>query len=459
MKTLHIKTALLLPVMLLLMSAALTERQVFPDVEKYKLKNGLEVIFADFGELPVTHFSLFVNAGTKSETPGQQGLASLTVNALTLGSTKYPRVEQDRLLYKMGTSISANASKNYSSISMDILNKDLEQGLDIFSATVLNPLFPKQDIEQQKGFTLSTNKLSKIDIQNLAGVFGDYFAFGINHPLGRHFYEAQMKKVTVDSIRLFYQFNFTPGNSKLVVTGKTDRSKVKTLIEKNFGPWSAPYGENNSASYDVLPIKGRQFAFIGKENANQVALNWMKPSPSAGSKDILAFMIANRAFSDLLMNEIREKRGYTYGIFSQFSQTQNDGIFRTMTMVRNEVFDSTIAAFDFCLNKFNKDGITQKQLDKFRTMMLNNITGMEEPSELAEHLNPWAFRDYAKHRMVTEELKKLDLETVNKVIKKYFLPGQYKMVVAGDPIVLKPSLDKLQGLRIFTVSELERDKG
>ena len=92
---------LLFPAFLLLISADST-RNPFPEIEKYKLSNGLTVVFADYGQLPVTTFSFFINVGKKSETPGQQGLSALTANSLTLGSEKYPRIEMDRILYRTG---------------------------------------------------------------------------------------------------------------------------------------------------------------------------------------------------------------------------------------------------------------------------------------------------------------------------------------------------------------------
>ena len=246
-----------------------TSENPFPDLERYKLKNGLEVIFADFGELPVTAMTFYVNAGKKSETPGQQGLADLTANSLELGNEKYSRTEQDRQLYRTGGSLNVSANENFTTMQIQFLNKDISEGMDLAANVLLKPLFPKDEIDQERGFELSQNKPDKMDIGVLADMYGNYFTYGIAHPLGRHYYEAQYSKITIDQIKQFYSFNYTPGNTKLVVTGKPDRDAVKKLIEQYFGSWTAAYGEVNGSSYDIPSIKAHEYAFVPKQGATQ----------------------------------------------------------------------------------------------------------------------------------------------------------------------------------------------
>lgn len=447
----------ILPFFLLLLSAGLQERNPFPETERYKLKNGLEIIFADYGELPVTTLSFFVNAGQKNETPGQQGLADLTANSLMLGNEKYSRVEQDRLLYRMAASIRSGANKNFTSVSGQFLNTDIEKGMDMLAAVLLKPSFPQNDVEELKNFALSQNKPAKMDITQLADVYGNYFTFGITHPLGRHFYEAQYKKAGVAQIKEFYGFNYTPGNTKLVVSGKPNREQVKKLIEQYFGSWTAAYGEVNGSSYDIPAIKSKEYAFINKEGATQACLLWVKKSPLAGSKDEIAFELANRIFSDRLGNEIREKRGYTYGIYSQYSDQENEGVFRAKTQVRNEVMYSTIEAFDGVLSGFYTDGATEKEMRKIKTQMRNSLLGMQYPGSLAAEINPWVYSDYAKRKQYLAELEAIDLASLNKTIKKYFAPDAYKLMIAGDEKVLADQLNKIPKLQKFELNVIEKD--
>ncbi|HET6990530.1 MAG TPA: pitrilysin family protein [Bacteroidia bacterium] len=457
-KIISFRIFLLLPVLITLMSAGTEQRNPFPDVERYKLKNGLEVIFADYGELPVTDLTFFVNVGKKSETPGQQGLSALTASTLTLGSEKYNRTDLDRELFRMGGDINSSSNKNFTVLSGEFLNKDIDKGMDIISSILLHPAFPQQDIDEEKNFELSQNKPAKMDISALAEMYGEYFTYGIAHPLGRHYYENQYQHITLAQIREFYAFNYTPGNTKLVITGKPDRAKMKTLIEQYLGSWTAAYGEVNGSAYDIPPIKSKEYAFIQKDASMQAYMIWYKKGPAMGGKDIAAFNIANAIFSDHLEKEIREKDGYTYGIYSTFSEGQNDGIFRARTQVRNEVMYPTITAYDQVLNDFFTKGATDSELRKFKNKLRIDILSVEEPGEFASLINPWVYRDYAKRQQYLTEVDAIDLATLNKVIKKYFTPDSYKLIIAGDANSLGDQLGKISRLQKLDPGVIEKDQ-
>jgi zinc protease len=458
MKNIFSFRLLLLPAIVILLSAGTETKSPFPEPERYKLKNGLEVIFVDYGKLPVTSLSFFVNAGKKSETPGQQGLADLTANAMELGSERYSRIDQDRFLYRTGGSLNISSNKNFTLVQGEFLNKDIEKGTDLIASILLKPLFPKADIDEERGFELSQNKPAKMDIGNLADMYGDYFTYGIAHPLGRHYYEAQYSKISVEQIKEFYSFNFTPGNTKLIVTGNPDRVLMKKLIEQFFGSWTATFGEVNGSSYDIPPIKTHEYAFIPKIGATQACIEWFKKGPAAGTKDVAAFNLANMVFSDHLNKEIREKDGFTYGIYSRFSESQNDGIFRIKTQVRNEVMFATMTAFDKVLNDFYTKGATESELKKFKTMLKVDIQSLEEPTAFATLINPWVYKDYAKRQQYLTEVDAIDVAALNKIIKKYFTPDAYKVIIAGDDTALSDQLAKISGLTKLELSVIEKDQ-
>ncbi|TND08634.1 MAG: peptidase M16 domain-containing protein [Bacteroidetes bacterium] len=432
--------------------------QFFPQTERYKLKNGLEVIFADYGELPVTSLAFFVNTGKKSETPGQQGLAAITANGLLLGSAKYSQTQLDHKLYTMGSSIGASSNDNFSTVSGRFLNRDIAQGMELMAEAILHPAFPQQEISEYMRFQLAQNKPAKMDITQLADVYSDYFVFGTANPLGRYFYETQLNKITVAQIKEFWQFNYTPKNTKLVVTGKPDREQVKKLIEQYFGPWEAAYGEVNGSEYETAPIKSKEYAFVNKEGVTQACLAWTKRAPAADSKDLVAFDLANHVFGKLLMDVIREKEGKTYGIYSSFSEQQDTKVFRVQTQVRNEVMYTTIESFDRVLQDFFTKGVDEASLKKMKTMMRTELTGLEEPGSMASAINPWVYRDYEKRKTYLDELNKLDLATVNKAVKKYFTPDSYKLVVAGDEKALAGQLAKVKELQRIDLKAIEVDQ-
>jgi zinc protease len=414
-------------------------------VEEFKLKNGLEVKMIQFGSIPAVNITCFVNVGKKTETPGQQHLATLTSGALVLGNEKYTRIQQDDLLTRLGSGITTSTNFNSTEIAMRFLNKDALLAMDLLSSLLLKPTFPTEDIKQEVEQTLNYNNPYKMDINSIAGMFSDYVLFGTAHPLGRHFYATQLNKITSTQVSEFYKFNYTPKNTKLVLVGNFDRAAMKTMLENMFGGWTAAYGEVNGSSYDVQPISKKEYYFINKNRATQASLRWNKKSPEAGSKDVLPFQLANDAFNNLLFDEIRAKEGKTYGINSIYSESNNSGFFSIATQVRNEVAYETTVSFDRVIKQFYETGITQQQLDKAKATLKNNRLAIENPFDLIAFYNPLLYKDLAKRNEYVSSIDAITVEQVNKIIKKYYTPGSYKLVMVGDQAVLDPQLQKNKG--------------
>jgi predicted Zn-dependent peptidase len=430
-------------------------QSIFPPLEKYKLKNGLEVYLVDYGNLPVTSVNFYVNTGRKNELPGLQSIAELTANSLLLGNEKWTRIDQDNELRAMGTAISTGVNDTYTEVSAHFLNTDLEKGMEMLMNVLLRPKFPKEDIAAMIQQQIDYNNPKKMDITDLARVFSNNFVYGTTNPLGRYFYADQLKKINRDSISEFYKFNYTPKNTKLVISGKPDREKVKKLIEQYFGGWQAAYGEVNGSSYDMLPLRKKEYGFINKGKAPQTALRWTKKGPEARSKDLIPFQLANQVFNDILFREIRAKDGYTYGIYSNFNADDNNGTFFIATLVRSEVTYATTQEFDRVLKEFYEKGITEAELKTAKARMKGNLLGMQTPEQLIDFINPILYPDYEKRKQLLEEIDKLDLAAVNKVLKKYFAPDSYKLVISGDETTLSDQLGKIPGLVKFDPKAIE----
>jgi zinc protease len=426
-------------------------------VDEFKLKNGLEVKMIQFGSIPALTIGCYVNVGKKSEIPGQQHLSSLVADGLLLGNENHSRIEQDNIVAKLGTKITANVNDNYTLVNIRFLNKDAATAMELFSSVILKPTFPSAEIKQNIEETLNYNNPYKMDINDLAGMFSDYVVYGSSNPLGRHFYSSQLNKTTTEQIKEFYKFNYTPKNTKLVLVGNFDKQKMKELVTKAFEAWTAAYGESNSAAYEVEDIKKKHYFFAGKNNATQAYLQWSKKAPEAGSKEAILFRMANISFNKLLFDEIRAKEGKTYGIYCSFDESENNGIYSISTQVRNEVAYPTVESFDRVLKQFYSTEITQAQLLKAKGLLKNVRLAAETPESIMNFYNPILYKDINKRNEYFSIIDAATADQVNKTIKKYFNPDSYKLVIVGDETILNPQLQKVSGLVKLSVKDIEKD--
>ncbi|MBP8034559.1 MAG: insulinase family protein [Bacteroidia bacterium] len=442
-------------VFLLLISCSI-KAQVIPTYETFNLNNGLKVYLFQYGNIPAINVKLVLNTGRVNETPGQQNYSDIVSNAILMGNAKYDIETQSNKAFALGTALSAAASNDNTTVEMNILSKDLDAGMDLMSAAVLTPTFPKEKMDLMIAQNIDFNSPTKMDIAELTSVFSNYFIFGLSNPLGRYFYKAQIQKITPTIIKDYYDFNFTPKNANLIICGSFDAAAIKPIIEKYYGSWKSEFGGANGVSLESISIKKKEIGFINRAGATQCALQWNKISPAVTDKDQLAFTIANNIFNEVLFKEIREKGGKTYSIGSNQRASKYSNLFTVTCSVRSSELVSTIDLFDKTLANFNSTAIDETTFKEAVYKRIIGIKRMESPDEVSGFYNPLIY-NFEKRKNVINDLNALTLDDLQKVIKKYYTPNIYKLMIAGDESKVSEQLTKLKDLKKFVSSEIERD--
>lgn len=430
--------------------------QVVPTYETFTLKNGLKVYLLQYGKIPAVNVKLVLNTGKVNEAPGQQNYSDLVSNAILMGNAKYDVEAQSNKAFALGSTINSSVTNDNTIIQMDILSKNLDEGLDVISAAILTPTFPKEKTDIFISQNIDFNSPAKMDIGQLAEVFSNNFIYGSLNPLGRYFYKEQLQKVTPQIIKEYYDFNFTPKNANLIICGSFDQSTIKATIEKYFGNWKSTYGTPSSVSLESPSIKKKELAFVNRNGATQCALQWSKTAPAINDKDALAFMVANDLFNVFLFQEIREKGGKTYSIGSSYKPSKFSNLFSVACSVRNNELYNTIELFDKTLAVFNANAISEENFKASVNKMIVNLNRIETPSEVSSFYNPLIY-NFEKRKNRVNDLKSLTLEDVRKAIKKYFTPNIYKLVIAGDESKIAAQLEKIKDYRKMSALDIEKD--
>lgn len=428
--------------------------QEIPTLETFTLKNGLKVYFLKYGKIKAMHVKLIINSGKKNETPGQQGYNSIASNLVLQGNKKYSEEQQNDLAFAIGAELKSESDKDRTTISGNFLSKDASLVFDLMSAAVLQPLFDKDKLAQYISYMSDYNKPSKMNITQMTQVYSNLSLYGLDNPLGRTIYREQLNLISSEKLKEFHAFNYTPKNTKVLVCGNFESVEVKALIEKYFGAWESTYGEVNGVSLEMPSIKKRDIYFANRLAATQCALQWNFIAPSEKSKDVLAFEIANMIFNNVLFKEIREKGGKTYGISSTHQTSQFSNLMAVFCSVRSNEALNTINLFDKTLENFSKAGFTQEDFDIELIRFKTNLLRMEYPEEIANYFDPVEY-DFNTRKKILEDVNKLKLEDIQKVVKKYYTPGVYVLVLAGDESILATQLSGIKGLKRYSPVDLK----
>lgn len=443
-------------VLVFIFICVITKAQVVPVYETFNLKNGLKVYLLQYGNIPAINVKLVLNTGKVNEAPGQQNFSGMISAAVLMGNSKHDAETQSNKAFALGTKLSASSTNDNTILQMDILSKDLDAGMDLMSAAVLTPSFPKDKIDLMISQNIDFNSPAKMDIGELAIVFSNYFIYGLSNPMGRYFYKTQIQKITPAVIKEYYDFNFTPKNANLIICGSFDIAAIKPVIEKYYGSWKSALGNTNGVSLETVSIKKREIGFINRTGATQCALQWNKIAPAVSDKDHLAFTIANGIFNEVLFKEIREKGGKTYGISSSQLISKYSNLLTVACSVRSNELFNTIELFDKTLLNFNTTPVDAATFKESIYKRIIAIKKTESPNEISAFYNPLVY-NFEKRKNLINDLNALTLEDIQKVIKKYFTPNIYKLVIAGDETKVSDQLAKLTGLQKFTPADIEKD--
>jgi len=427
----------------------------FPKYFEKKLKNGFKIFVVENHEQPIVSINLVVKSGSTYDA-GLPGLASVTAELLTKGTKTRTATQIAEEIDFVGGSLSSSADWDASRVSVTVLKKHLDVGLNILSDVVLNPTFPDSEIARVKDQRLASLKQSKSEASYLADTRMATVVFG-NHPYGNPSRGTE-KSITAMNRSDFVKFHtsyYLPNNSFVVIAGDITPKEVVQKIESAFGLWqrgTVPAHEFPA----VKELSGTKVAVVDKPGAVQSAIRVAHLGIAKNNKDFIKVNVLNTLFGGYFNSRInlnlREKHGYTYGANSIFDARKLPGPFVISADVRNAVTDSSITEMLRELKRLQDEPISGDEL----SMVRNYLIGMfplqiETPAQVAAgviniELYNLPKNYYDTYRTKVNAITSRDLQTA---AKKYFRPENIAIVISGDSQAIKASLEKFGPIEIF----------
>jgi len=323
-----------------------------------KLRNNIPVYSINAGSQELIKVEFFFSAGMFQQI---KPLQAATVNAmLEEGTSKMTAAQIADAVDYYGAFLEVGVSQDHASVVLFTLNKHLKSTLSVVEDVIKNATFPEDELD-----THLTNKKQKFHVNNqkVATVARKRFTeliFGEKHPYGINVQEADFEKIKRTDLIDFYRSFYCSGNCKIVLAGKIN-DDVFSLLDEHFGDndWSSVNSlEKNTV--EIISCKERE-QLIFKEDALQSAIRIGKVLFNKTHPDFQSLQILNTVyggyFGSRLMSNIREDKGYTYGIGSGIASLQNSGYF----------FISTEVGVDVCKNAINEIYL---EMDRLRNELI-----------------------------------------------------------------------------------------
>lgn len=408
---------------------------VMPEVVTYKLRNGINVYEIESGTEEIIRMEFIFSAGQVREY--MPLLASTTNLMLREGSVHHSSEEINKKLDYYGAFLHLSVDKDWGGIIVFALNRLQEKILALCKEILFQPAFPEKELYALMKKRQQWYRINREKVQNLANDQFFESIFGKNHPYGYQVTEEDFLNLNPGLLAGFHKTHYSPEKMTVIISGKIPAS-TKELLEKYFGEISYK-GEQAKEVFKTLPGSEREKrVFVGKQSAVQTAVRIGSPAINKRHPDYHGLKVLDSAlggyFGSRLMRNIREEKGYTYGIRSVLTSLDLSGYKMISTEVGNKYLRNTIEEIYREITILQKELIEPGELEIVRNYMLGEMVRMfDGPFSVAETFrSAWEFGfDNNYYKKFSEKIKSIEPDEIKSLANTYYNIDELIEVTAG----------------------------
>jgi zinc protease len=410
------------------------ELNSIPEAESFHLKNGVPVYILNAGSEELMRVEFIFDAGQVNE---DLPLVASTTNSMLLeGTANYTAKELNRVFDFYGAFVNLFIQKDCAGFTIYFLNKHIEKILDLCSEVIFSSTFPESELINLQKKRLQSFLVNREKVQTLAT--DKYFesVFGPAHPYGRQVFPENFGNVTPGMLRNFHRNFYEHGKMTLIISGNI-HPEAKIILNKCFGNY-----DYLSVTPDIknLPIKGsiNKKEFIEKKGALQSAIRIGSETINKRHKDYIGLLVLDTLlggyFGSRLNKNIREEKGYTYGINSSLMSLNQSGYKIIITEVGKKYTKKAIDEIYKEIRLLQTKPVGPQELDIARNYMRGEMVRMfDGPFALAESFRAvWEFGlDNRFYYRMAEKIKTIDPDEIIELANTYYNIDDLYEITAG----------------------------
>jgi zinc protease len=436
----------------------------FPDVQRARLSNGIEVVYARRTAVPVTRVAVSFDAGNAADPRQALGTQSLTLALLDEGTTTRNSIQIAEEQERLGTNIGASASMDRTNVSMFALSPNLAPSLDLLADIVRNPAFAPAEVERLRTQQLTRISQEMTQPQGLALRTLPGALYGTSHPYGVPFSGSGDPKAVAAVGRAdliaFHDAWLRPDNARIFVVSDRPLAELVPMLNRSFGTWAAPSTPRGTKNLNAAtPAAKERILLIDRPQSPQSVIMGGLLLPYTGNQAIEPLMVANDVlggtFLSRLNMDLRESKGWSYGVNGRVNRLLGTVPYMVSAPVQANQTGPSLAALRADMTEFlTEKGITAPELERTINNRIRGLAGNFETSgdvlgglQTIDLLGlPDNYYETLAGRYRTMTTAELD-QAARKVID----PTKFVWVVVGDASKIRPQLDKL-GMPIEVVT-------
>ena len=425
-----------------------------PDAVQTRLANGLELVMIEDKRLPIISFRVAFRSGDAHDPSHLPGLTDMMTHLVSEGTDTRTSRQIAEEIERLGATLSIGSASDFTTVAASSLSIYAGEILDLIADVTLRSTFPQNEVDlarentkqlliqqrAQPGF-LASERMAKV-------MFGNH-PYSIISPT-----EEMLDALTRDDLLSFRRSMFIPNNGVLLIVGDFDSESLTAQIEDLFAQW--PQGPIPQLSSPALPQRSERTFYLvdrpGSAQSNIVIVNEAitRTSPDYFPLLLMHTILGANASSRLFMN-LRERKGYTYGAYSNLDARKLAGTFRATAEVRTAVTGASLHEFFYELDRIRNEAVSQEEITNAKSYLTGVFPiRIETQDGLVDQLvNNKMFGlpdDYL--RTYRERVSAVTTDEIQAVAEKYVTPDRAAIVIVGDAAEIneqiKPYSEKIE---------------
>jgi zinc protease len=409
-----------------------------PTAQRVTIDNGLRVVLFEDKRLPIVSYRLVFRFGDAHDPADSVGLTSAVASLLTEGTENYTSAALAEKIERLGASISASASEDFTVVSASTLSLYSSEIFSLLAEVVARPTFPENELDLYRRNTVEHLKFQRSQPGFLASEQVSRMIYG-NHPYSRIAPAAEdIDKLDRAGLQSFHSGRFGPNNASLIVVGDIDKDELLREVDEHFGSW--PQAEAVDSLNEPPPTAGgRRMRVVDRPGSAQSNIVLANPGIRRDHPDYFPLLVMNQvlgagASSRVFMN-LREEKGYTYGAYTRLDMKRVAGDLEATAEVRTAVTADSLREFFFELNRIRDEKVSEVELADAKNFLTGVFPIRAETQEglvgliVSQELFGLP-EDYLE--TYRDNVAVVSAEDVQRVANAYVLPDEMVIVIVGD---------------------------
>jgi zinc protease len=421
-----------------------------PKIWKAELSNGIKVFGIQNKELPLVNMSIIIKGGVMQDNINLPGVASMVASVLPQGTKNKTPEDLEEEIELLGSSIYMYTGREEMTMNANTLSRNFGKTVSLMEEILLEPRWDSTEFAIAQTNTRNYILQSEAQPRSVANKTLYKLLYGTNHIFG---YDTRgtresIDKITIDDLKAYYDANFSPTVTKILVAGNVSEEEVLEALKPLALEWKPKEVAFNQYPEPAAPDKSTIY-FVDIPGSRQSVISIGYPAMSRDNPDFVKVNFVNYrlggAFTSILNQILREQKGYTYGASSYFQQMKIRAPFVASSSVRSDATFESVRIFKDEMEKY-RNGISEADLQFIKNCMLrSDALNYETNNDLIWMLSTMTKYGFPDDYIKKEEevIKNMTVEEHKLITDKYIVPDKMYYVVVGDAATQLKPLEKI----------------